>query len=305
MGKIKIATIFILIVLIIAGLAFGAGIYFKDNFIKFYNISNEQVQTQVQQQTQNFQKTNIGSVVSKVGKEILAPTPLNIGGKNNQITLLQSKIISETNLQRQENGNLPALKENYQLDEAASAKANDLFLNQYFEHISPTGIDPGKLVQNFGYEYIVEGENLILGNFSSEKEIVQDWMNSPEHRANILNNRYTEIGVAIIKGTYKGETVWIGVQEFGFPLSACPAPDSSLKDEIDSNNIQLDTLSAQINTDKNQIDMTTQDSPAYNQMVNDYNQLVSQYNALAQATKNLVAKYNNQVNVFNNCESGK
>ena len=134
---------------------------------------------------------------------------------------MQSKIISETNLQRQENGDLPALKENTDLDETASAKAADIFKNQYFEHVSPSGVDPGKLVESYGYDYIVEGENLILGNFSSEKEVVADWMASPGHRANILNNRYTEIGVAIVKGTYKGEESWVGVQEFGLPLSTC------------------------------------------------------------------------------------
>jgi uncharacterized protein YkwD len=214
----------IILILIIA--AFGAGVYFRDDAVKFYNSLNKQVQT--------LQKTNIGSIVSQVGKEILTPPPLNIGGAAKPVVLLQSKIIAETNLQRQENGNLPALKENTILDKVAAAKANDMFVNQYFEHVSPSGVGPGDLAQKYGYNYIVEGENLILGNFSSEKEVVQDWMNSPGHRANILNNRYAEIGVAIIKGTYKGETAWIGVQEFGLPITACSQPDVSLKNGIDS-----------------------------------------------------------------------
>jgi len=297
MGKTKNIIIFILV-----GTAFSAGIYFRDDAIKFYNSFNKQVQTQ----TQNFQKTNVNSIVSEVGKQILAPAPLNIGGNNdNQITLLQSKIISETNSQRKENGNLPALKENAELDETAAAKAADLFKNQYFEHVSPTGVDPGKLAQSYGYNYIIEGENLILGNFSSEKEVVQDWMNSKEHRANILNNRYTEIGVAIVKGTYKNETVWIGVQEFGFPLSACEDPDANLKNQIDSDNNELNTLSTQIDANKKQIDNAGQNSPAYSQMVDDYNQLIAQYNSLAETAKSLVTKYNNQVNTFNNCVLGK
>jgi Cysteine-rich secretory protein family len=217
---------------------------------------------------------------------------------------LQSKIILETNLQRQENGNLPVLIENLKLDDAASAKANDMFLNQYFEHTSPAGVDPGKLVQSHGYNYIVAGENLILGNFSSEKEVVQDWMNSPGHRANILNNRYSEIGVAIIKGTYKGETVWIGVQEFGLPLSSCPALDNNLKNQIDLDNMQLNTLLSDIDQKKSEIDNTNQNSPAYSQMVNDYNQSIAQYNSLADTTKNIISQYNNQVSDFNNCVKG-
>lgn len=292
MGVKKVVLIIILILV-----AFLAGVYFRDDAIKFYNSFNKQIQ--------NLKKTDIGSVVSQVSKEILAPTPLNIGGVFNPVVLLQSKIISETNLQRQENGNLPALKENTILDEAASAKANDMFVNQYFEHTSPSGVDPGKLVQSFGYDYIVEGENLILGNFSSEKEVVQDWMNSPAHRANILNNRYVEMGAAIIKGTYQGETVWIGVQEFGLPLSTCAQPDANLKNQIDSDQTQLDTMSSDIDAKKTQIENTRQDSAAYRQMIDDYNQSIAQYNSLANQVKAIIATYNNQVNTFNNCVAGK
>jgi len=285
----------IIFVLIVA--AFGAGVYFRDDAVNFYNNLNKRVA--------DFQKTDIGSTLTQVGKEILSPPPLNIGGSQTPVVLLQSKIITETNLQRQQNGNLPSLVENAKLDEAASAKANDMFLNQYFEHVSPSGVDPGKLVQGYGFDYIVAGENLILGNFSSEKEVVQDWMNSPGHRANILNNRYTEIGVAIIKGTYKGQTAWIGVQEFGLPLSACAQPDANLKNQIESEKTQLDSLSSQISEKKNQIDGTNNNSSAYRQMIDDYNQLVAQYNSLAEGLKGIIAQYNNQINNFNNCVAGK
>ena len=292
MGKVKGLLVFIFIVA-----AFGAGVYFKDDAIKFYNGLNKQVK--------NFQTTDIGSVVSQVSKKIFTPVPLNIGGAEKQVVLLQSKVILETNLQRQENGNLPALTENKKLNEVAAAKANDMFLNQYFEHVSPLGVGPGDLAQKYGYDYIVEGENLILGNFASEKEVVQDWMNSPGHRANILNNRYSEIGVAIIKGSYKGQTVWIGVQEFGLPLSSCTQPDVSLKNQIDSDKTQLDVLSSQIDYKKNQIDNTDKHSPAYEQMINDYNQIVVQYNSLADTTKKIISQYNDQINVFNNCVTGQ
>ena len=291
----KKITIAIIIVFIIA--AFGAGVYFKDDAIKFYQGLNKQVA--------QFKTTDIGSTLTAIGKQLMTPPPLNVGGLGNNVVLLQSKIILETNLQRKENGNLPALKENTKLDEAAAAKANDMFKNQYFEHVSPSGVDPGKLVQSYGYDYIVAGENLILGNFGSEQEVVQDWMNSPGHRANILNNRYVEIGVSIIKGTYQGHTVWIGVQEFGSPLSACSQPSLALKSQIDDDQTQLDSLSAQINQKKQQIDNTDQSDPAYQQMVDDYNQLVNQYNALVQTTKEIIATYNSEVNNFNACVAGK
>jgi uncharacterized protein YkwD len=292
MGKTKTILILILI-----AVAFGAGVYFKDDVVKFYNNFGKQVQ--------DFQKTEIGSIISQASKQILAPVPLNVGGKATQVVLLKSKIISETNLQRYQNANLPALKESVLLDNAASAKANDMFKNQYFEHISPAGVGPATLVQNYGYNYIIAGENLILGNFASEKEVVQDWMDSPGHRENILNNRYTEIGVAIIKGNYKGETVWIGVQEFGLPLSSCAQPDSVFKNQIDLDKAQLDLLISQIDERKAQIENTNPHSAGYNQMVNDFNKMIEDYNLLAETTKNLIAQYNNQANIFNNCVAGE
>ena len=274
-----------------------AGAYYRDDAVRFYNGFNKQVQS--------FQNTDVGKTITQASKQILTSTPLKVGGTSNNVVLVQSKIVIETNLQRQLNGNLPALTENSRLDEAAAAKANDMFLNQYFEHVSPSGVGPGDLAQKYGYDYIVEGENLILGNFSSEKDAVVDWMNSPGHRANILNTRYTEIGAAMIKGTYKGETVWIGVQEFGLPLSSCTQPDVNLKNQIDSEKMQLDELVSEINSRKNQIESTGKLSPAYRQMVEDYNQLVVQYNSLANEIKGIISKYNNTVNNFNQCLAGK
>ena len=286
MGKIKGL---IIIVLIVA--AFGAGIYFsapggpasgwRDSLTSYFNCLGKQ--------TQVFEKSQVGQVITQASKQLLTPPPLLAKNTVNSATLLQSKIIEQTNLQRQENGNLPALKENEQLDQAAGAKANDLFSKQYFDHVSPTGVDPGKLVQSFGYDYIVAGENLILGSFSSEKEVVDDWMASPGHRANILNNRYTEIGVAIVKGTYKGESVWIGVQEFGLPMSTCAQPSETLKTQINSEKTQLDALTGQLDENKKQLDATDSSSAVYSQMVDDYNKMVEDYNSLASATKTAVA----------------
>lgn len=285
-----------IIIPIVILLTLVAGFWFKDNILNIYNNFNNNLS--------DFQKTEIGNLITEVGKEVFTPPPLNIGGAKNQTVLIKSKIISETNLQRGGNG-LSALSENTKLDKAALAKANDMFLNQYFEHISPSGVGPAKLVQSFGYEYIITGENLILGNFADEKELVQSWMDSPGHRANILNSRYTEIGVAIIKGIYKGDTVWIGVQEFGLPLSACPEPSNSLKNQLDSYKSQLDILSVQIDEKRSQLNNTNHRSEQYNNLVDQYNQLVKQYQSLADESKGFIAQYNGQVNVFNKCVVGK
>ncbi len=252
---------------------------------------------------QEFQKTEIGNLITQVGKEVLAPPPLNVGGKATQVVLIKDKITSETNLQRV-NNNLFALSENAKLSKAALSKANDMFSNQYFEHISPSGVSPDKLVQSFGYEYIITGENLILGNFDSERELVQFWMDSPGHKANILNGRYTEIGVAVVKGSYNGDTVWIAVQEFGLPLSTCPEPSLSLKGEIEYYESQLDKLSFEIDEKKHEIENTKRRNKNYNNLASQYNELVKQYNLLADKVKNVISQYNSQVNLFNQCVAG-
>ena len=286
----------ILVTLLVIGILGVAGFWFKNNIVAFYHSATTKIQ--------DFQKTDFGDIVNEVARDVLSPDPLNIGGKSNAVVLTSKKVITETNLQRQQNGNLPALKENEKLNAAAKAKADDMFKNQYFEHISPSGIGPGDLATTYGYEYITEGENLILGNFTSEKEVVQDWMNSPGHRANILNNRFTEIGVAMVKGTYKGQTAWIGVQEFGLPLSSCSPPSVTLKNQINSNKAVLDQLSVAIQTKRNEINTTDQYSPKYNQLVDEYNQMVDQYNKLNDQTKKFINNYNSQVTTFNQCVKG-
>ncbi len=285
------------IILLVVAMGFGVGLLFKDRVL---DMANNAAKT-----LQDIKQSDLGQAVQEIGKDILTPPPLDIGGNANNATLTASRVIIETNLQRKNNGNLPALIENAKLNAAAKAKAEDMFAKQYFEHVSPDGTDPGELVKAYGYEYITTGENLILGNFTDEKEVVQLWMDSPGHRANIVNNRYTQIGVAMVKGKYKGKTAWIGVQEFGLPLESCHQIDENLKAQIQTNKNIMQTLETNIETKRAEIETTSKRSEKYNQLVDDYNVLVAKYNILSDQTKTLVSKYNAEVNEFNNCVSGK
>ncbi len=284
----------IFLTLLFAGLVIG--FIYRDNILGIYKNTAQNIE--------QFKKTDLANSINQVKKQILTPGPLNIGGQSNAVVLIKAKIIAQTNMQRFNSDALPPLFENAKLNAAALNKANDLFKNQYFEHVSPSGIDPGTLVKNAGYDYIVSGENLILGNFKNEAEVVQKWMDSPGHRANILNNRFTEIGVAVIKGTYKGQTAWVGVQEFGLPLSVCQSPSNNLKIEIENNRVALDQLSLDANVKIKEIDNANKNSPQYNEKINEHNTLVAQYNQLAQTTKNLIGQYNIQINIFNECIEG-
>jgi uncharacterized protein YkwD len=213
-------------------------------------------------------------------------------------------VITETNRSRTENGGLQSLKENSKLDLSAQLKLQDMFKQQYFEHVSPDGVGVSDLGNKVSYEYIVIGENLALGNFKNGKALVDAWMASPGHRANILNAKYTEIGVAVGHGVYKGQDIWLAVQHFGLPRSACPTIDEVLHGTInlEENNIR-DTENDLI-TRKQRIDsgvvysgMTT------NEQIEQYNQLVVTYNQLLISLKEKISEYNKQVRTFNSCLS--
>jgi len=162
------------------------------------------------------------------------------------INLDPAIVLKWTNQYRADN-DLPALKVNDFLTLAAQKKTDDMFKNQYFEHISPSGVTPAQLVASVGYNYKMTGENLALGDFKTEKELVDAWMASPGHRANILNKDYTEIGIATGLNTFedRGKT-WIAVQEFGKPLGDCTKADSATLSDINSKKAEYDSLNTQI-----------------------------------------------------------
>jgi uncharacterized protein YkwD len=222
--------------------------------------------------------------------------------KSTDTTLGRSGVVKNTNAQRAAHG-LPALAENSKLNQVASAKLKDLFAKQYFEHVSPSGVGPSDLAKQMGYEYIIVGENLALGNFKSDAALVDAWMASPGHRENILNPKFTQIGVAVGSGIYEGKDVWIAVQSFGTPLANCPAPDDSLKVSIATNQAVLKTMEQDLIERKVAID-SEQDQTLRNQKVQEYNTKVAIYNALSEKTKQQVQTYNAEVNSFNACING-
>jgi len=122
-------------------------------------------------------------------------------------------IISLTNDSRTQQ-NLSELKENSLLDAAAQNKANDMLAKGYFSHNTPDGHTPWDFITAAGYNYITAGENLAV-NFTEAENVEDAWMNSPGHRANILNKSYEEIGIGISQGNYQGHEAIFVVQMFG------------------------------------------------------------------------------------------
>ena len=131
--------------------------------------------------------------------------------------ITSSTVISLANAARQEGG-LAALTHNGLLAQAAQAKANDMLGRQYFSHNTPTGETPWTFIKAVGYSYVTAGENLAI-DFSEAESIQSAWMNSPGHRANIMNASFQEIGIGIAKGMYNGHETTIVVQMFGAPIA--------------------------------------------------------------------------------------
>jgi hypothetical protein len=115
-----------------------------------------------------------------------------------------------------------ALSDNSQLDNAATAKAEDMFAKDYWAHNSPTGETPWDFITASGYHYSAAAENLAM-DFTTSEYVIDGWMNSPEHRTNLLNPTYTNVGIAVINGTLTGEQTTLVVMELATP-AALPTP---------------------------------------------------------------------------------
>lgn len=136
-------------------------------------------------------------------------------------TVLPAIIVDLTNEERSEES-LVNLRRNPTLDVAAQLKAEHMAENQYFAHYSPDGVSPWHWFGEANYNFVHAGENLAI-HFTDSSEVVTAWMNSPTHRANILNGEYREIGIGIAEGTYDGfQTIYV-VQLFGTPAVPVPA----------------------------------------------------------------------------------
>ena len=212
-------------------------------------------------------------------------------------------VIIDTNAARATNGGLPALLENATLNDIAQVRLDDMFAKQYFAHVSPSTSSSAETVAAaVGYDYIALGENLALGDFAGDQGVVTAWMNSPGHRANILNTHYTEIGVAVGEGSFQGNESWIAVQIFGRPLSDCPVPDANFKVMIVATQSQISQIQSELQTMQAQMDaMQPRNGGAYNQKVSDYNALVDQYNTAVAQAKADISQYNAEVNTYNQC----
>lgn len=124
-----------------------------------------------------------------------------------------NQLVALANSERTSRGLSPLVIDS-RLVEAAKKKGDDMIAKDYWAHYGPNGESPWQFILAEGYDYVFAGENLAK-DFSSTVPIHNAWMESPSHRANILNSNYKDIGIAMITGEFQGEETTIVVQMFG------------------------------------------------------------------------------------------
>ena len=126
---------------------------------------------------------------------------LNIPKTEQTVTNYEKEVINLVNDIRVKNG-LKTLTYNWELSRVARFKSQDMKDNNYFSHNSPIYGSPFDMIKNFGISYRSAAENIAKGQ-KTPKAVVDAWMNSSGHRANILNSSYTKIGVGYVaEGNY-------------------------------------------------------------------------------------------------------
>lgn len=123
----------------------------------------------------------------------------------NDVKSLESEVIRLVNVERSKNG-LGPLTQNWELSRVARYKSQDMMNKGYFSHTSPTYGSPFRMMESFGIRFSAAGENIAKGQ-RTPAEVMRDWMNSPGHKANILNGSYQQIGVGVAKDS-SGRFYW-------------------------------------------------------------------------------------------------
>ncbi|PBC65619.1 RNA polymerase [Streptomyces sp. Tue6028] len=140
------------------------------------------------------------------------PTPSRTIEAQSAPTNTVTQVVALVNKERAAAGCGP-LTEDPQLEDAAQAHSDDMAARNFFEHTNPDGADPGRRITAAGYRWSTYGENIAQGQQTPEA-VMESWMNSPGHRANILNCSFKNIGVGVHRGS--GGPWW--TQDFGAKL---------------------------------------------------------------------------------------
>lgn len=133
---------------------------------------------------------------------------LTIPQVSSAVTSFESEVVRLVNEIRVQNG-LKPLTANWELSRVARYKSQDMRDHGYFSHTSPTYGTPFQMIKAFGLSFRTAGENIAKG-YATPQAVVNGWMNSSSHRANILNASYTQIGVGYVAQGHYWTQMFIG-----------------------------------------------------------------------------------------------
>jgi hypothetical protein len=236
--------------------------------------------------------------------------------------LTPDEVVRHTNEFRSAQG-LPPLTTHPALDAAAQARALDMKTHGYFAHNNPdTGEGPAEAIEDAGYAARVSAENIAKGHWRSARALVQGWIDSPGHRANILNPEVREIGVALVRdgGLSSGRpfAYHYAVQLFAKPLSDCgELPSDQDRAAIQEVEAQLERLNARLRDDRRELDDLqaridrASDNAQRNQVIELRNRRVSEFNQVLTETRGvqgtlaaMIDTFNAKIAAFNACDAG-
>ncbi|MEX0668257.1 MAG: CAP domain-containing protein [Candidatus Saccharimonadales bacterium] len=152
------------------------------------------------------------------------------------------KIVELTNQAREQAG-VAALTIDPKLQEAAQAKAQDMLEQNYWSHYSPDGQPPWVFLAEVEYSYRYAGENLAKG-FSDSDGVVKGWLASESHRHNMLNQRFSEVGIAAVRGYLDGQETNLIVAMYGSKQPVQISVGDSAVDTPTANNAEEEVLAA-------------------------------------------------------------
>lgn len=178
-----------------------------------YAVSSERRQSTSDRSYGNGRVASISTVKPKPSpSKKPAPTPApavsaSVATVLDFVSQMESQIHARTNEARAQNG-LPPLSNSTSIAAVARTHSLDMLVNDYFTHNDSSGCDPGCRLTRAGYAWSYYGENIYMmwGNqitpADAAKKIVDNWMASPAHRANILKASFTHEGVGVaVRGT--------------------------------------------------------------------------------------------------------
>ncbi len=162
-------------------------------------------------------ETGVSEILAK-NPQVKNPSLIYPGQKltipdQSSVKALEAEVIRLVNIERSKKG-LQALKADWEISRVARYKSQDMINKKYFSHTSPTYGSPFKMLETFGIRFSSAGENIAYGQ-KTPAAVMNSWMNSSGHRANILSPSYTHIGVGLAK-TSSGVCYW--TQMFTKPL---------------------------------------------------------------------------------------